>query len=40
MAQTKDELGKFLKEESSSKKILSAIIENEPINSSDLKELL
>lgn len=40
MAFSKDELSKFIKEESSSKKILETVIAQEDIKSSDLKELL
>lgn len=40
MAFAKDELGKFLREESSSKKILEDVKAKEEIRSVDLKELL
>jgi len=40
MAFAKDELGKFLKDESSSKKILEEVLIKEDIRSHDLKELL
>ena len=40
MAYANDELGRFLKEDSTSKKILEHILEQEDINSKDLKELL
>ncbi|CAD8200123.1 unnamed protein product [Paramecium pentaurelia] len=40
MAFSKDELSKFIREESSSKKILETVIDKEDIKSADLKELL
>lgn len=40
MAFAKDELGKFIKDESHSKKILDEVVSKEEIRSNDLKELL